>query len=126
MLVRGSRSGQSDASVLADSLIDSIAKTMNELGAAEVVDCRSTADPVCGDEDAASRKTLSLHSDVFGSDTRQIVRLALLQRPENTLTWSSTLQLSGPRALDLERSHGCRVRCINLVVNVAIDQLHRA
>jgi tetratricopeptide (TPR) repeat protein len=123
VLVRGSGSGHSDASVLADSLIDSIAKTMNELGAAEVVDCRSTTDPVCGDEGAASRKTLSLHSDVFGSDTRQIVRLALLQRPENTLTWSSTLQLSGPQPLDLNDADV--MRCVNLVVNVAIDQFIR-
>jgi tetratricopeptide (TPR) repeat protein len=123
VLVRGSRSGQSDASVLADSLIDSIAKTMNELGAAEVIDCRGTTDPVCVDEDAASRKTLSLHSDVFGSDTRQIVRVALLQRPENTLTWSSTLQLPGPQALDLNDADV--MRCINLVVNVAIDQFIR-
>ena len=123
VLVRGSTSGPSGASVLADSLIDSIAKTMNELGAAEVIDCRYTTDPVCGDDDAASCKTLSLHSDVSGSDTRHIVRLALLQRPENTLTWSSTLQLSGSQALDLNDTDV--MRCVNLVVNVAIDQFIR-
>ncbi|MCC8963385.1 hypothetical protein H8A95_13985 [Bradyrhizobium sp. Pear76] len=123
VLVRGSTSGPLDASVLADSLIDSIAKTMTELGAAEVIDCRGTKDPLCGAEDAASGKTLSLHSDVFGSNTMQIVRLALRQRPENILTWSSTLQLSGSQALDLNNADV--MRCVNLVVNVAIDQFIR-
>ncbi|MGJ5010368.1 hypothetical protein [Bradyrhizobium oligotrophicum] len=120
VLVRNSKSGESDASLLADSLIDSVAKTIQELGVAEVIDCRDTMDPACDDKDAAPRKTLSLHSDVFGGHTRQIVRLALSQRPEHTLKWSSTLQLPGIQALDLNDADV--MRCVNLVVNVAIDQ----
>lgn len=119
VLVRGTQTGTQDTSVIADSVLDSVAKTITELGAAKVLDCRIETDHVEADDDCPSYKTLSLRSDVFGSDTRQIVRLALLQFPANTLAWSSTLELSGKDTLDLNDPRA--MRCINQVVNVAID-----
>jgi tetratricopeptide (TPR) repeat protein len=119
VLVRGSQTGTQDTSVIADSLLDSVAKTITELGAAKVLDRRVETGHVESDDHSQPHETLSLRSDVFGSDTRQIVRLALLQAPANTLAWSSTLQLSGRDTLDLN-DPGV-MRCINLVVNVAID-----
>ena len=119
VLVRGSQTGTQDTSLIADSLLDSVAKTITELGAAKVLDRRVEASHVDADDPSQSQKTLSLRSDVFGSDTRQIVRLALMQFPTNTLAWSSTLQLSGTDPLDL--NDPIVMRCVNLVVNVAID-----
>ena len=63
---------------------------------------------------------LSLRSEIFGSDARQLVRLVLLRLPTNSLAWSSTLVLSGP---DGSGPNNAEVmRCINQVVNVVIDQ----
>jgi tetratricopeptide (TPR) repeat protein len=121
VLVRGAQTGQQGASVIADSLLDSVAKTITELGAARILDHRREngggPDP---DENSPSHKTLALHSDIFGSDTKQIIRLALLQHPANTLAWSSTLQLSGNETLNINDPDV--MRCINQVVSVAIDQ----
>ncbi|MDI1266176.1 MAG: hypothetical protein PS018_23275 [bacterium] len=120
-LVRGVHDLRSEASVIADSLIDSVAKTLTELGAAKVVDRRIETDRTGEDDTGHSSRSLSLRSDVFGSDTAQTIRLALLQFPSNTLTWSSTLRSAGGASLDPNDSNV--MRCINLAVNVTIDQL---
>jgi tetratricopeptide (TPR) repeat protein len=121
VLVGSAQTGQQGASVIADSVLDSIAKTITELGAGRILDRRRES---CGgvdlDENSPSHKTLALHSDIFGSDTKQIIRLALLQQPANTLAWSSTLQLSGDETLNINDPNV--MRCINQVVSVAIDQ----
>ncbi|WP_316165495.1 MULTISPECIES: hypothetical protein [unclassified Bradyrhizobium] len=132
VLIPGCRTGPSDTAVVTDSLVDSIAKTIKELGVATIQDRRDMsasaawpADTLPGDgpigDDGSSAGTLSLRSDVFGSDTSKIVRLALLQRPANTLAWSSTLQINGEGTLDLNDTNV--MRTINLVVNFAVDQL---
>ena len=124
VLVRGSQAGQQDAVLLADSLLDSVAKTIAELGAARIFDRRMEPDQErCPEEGSASYRTLSLRSDVFGSNTKQIVRLALLQLPANELAWSSTLQLPENEALDPNDQRV--MKCINLAVNVAIDHFVR-
>lgn len=124
VLVNGSRTGPTEVAVTADSLVDSIAKTITELGAAKILDRRSTSDDHSETGDAsAANKMLSLRSDIFGSDTKRIVRLALLQLPANTLAWSSTIQVCGEEALDLNDANV--MRTINLVVNFAIDQFIR-
>ncbi len=70
-----------------------------------------------------SRDAISLRTEFFDSEAKKIVRLALLQIPENSLAWSSTLQLSNEQANDVDDP---RVRaCINLVVNVAVDQFSK-
>jgi tetratricopeptide (TPR) repeat protein len=123
LLVRGDHGARGEASVLADSLVDSVAKTIAELSAATILDGRNAdAAPAPGD-DSDPAGTLSLHSEVVGSETKQTVRFTLLQVPANTLAWSSTLQLSGKKDMDL--NNPAVMRCINLVVNVAIDQLMR-
>jgi tetratricopeptide (TPR) repeat protein len=120
VLVRGTQTGQQGASVIADSLLDSVAKTITELGAARILDRRESDGGADLDENSPAHKTLALHSDIFGSDTKQIIRLALLQQPTNTLAWSSTLQLSGNETLNINDPNV--MRCINQVVSVAIDQ----
>jgi tetratricopeptide (TPR) repeat protein len=121
VLVRSTQTGQQGPSVIADSLLDSIAKTITELGAARILDRRlESGGGVDLDTNSASHQTLTLHSDIFGSDTKQIIRLALLQYPANTLAWSSTLQSSGNETLNINDPNV--MRCINQVVSVAIDQ----
>ena len=51
------------------------------------------------------------------------MRLALLQIPQNSLAWSSTLQLSNDRITDIDDP--AVKACINLVVNVAVDQFSK-
>jgi tetratricopeptide (TPR) repeat protein len=124
VLVRGSAPDRTEASVMADSMIDTIAKTLMELGAAEVLDRRDVdIDPANGDGVPTGDGVLVLRSDTYGADTRQIVRLALLQQPLNTLAWTSTLQSGDARSIEL--SDADVLRCINLTVNVAIDQFVR-
>jgi tetratricopeptide (TPR) repeat protein len=123
LLVRGDHGARGDASILADSLVDSVAKTIAELAAATILD-RRTGDPASArTDDSNPAGTLTLHSEVVGSETKQTVRFTLLQVPANTLAWSSSLQLSGKNDMDL--NNPAVMRCINLVVNVAIDQLMR-
>jgi hypothetical protein len=121
LLLRGARADQTGISVLADSLVDAVAKSISELAAAIVIDRR--AETELRDEASGRSDPLALHTDIVGSEAQQIVRLALLQLPENTLSWSSTLQASDPRDLDLNEPSV--LRCINLAVSVAIDQLAR-
>jgi tetratricopeptide (TPR) repeat protein len=123
LLVRGDHGARGDASMLADSLVDSVAKTIAELAAATILDGRAGDQPSAPSDDSDPAGTLSLHSEVVGSETKQTVRLTLLQVPANTLAWSSTLQLLGEKDVDL--NNPAVMRCINLVVNVAIDQLMR-
>jgi tetratricopeptide (TPR) repeat protein len=123
LLVRGDHGPRGDASILADSLVDSVAKTIAELAAATILDRRATDPAAAPSDEADAAGTLSLHSEVVGSETKQTVRFTLLQVPANTLAWSSTLQLSGKKDTDL--NNPAVLRCINLVVNVAIDQLMR-
>jgi hypothetical protein len=120
VLSRGPADG-SEASIVADSLLDSIAKTVVELGVAKVYDRRAlSAQDQSGHDDLKSQDTLSVRTEFFDSEAKKIVRLALLQIPDNSLAWSSTLQLSSGAAIDADDP---RVRaCINLVVNVAVDQ----
>lgn len=121
ILVRSAQAGQQGCSVIAESVLDSIAKTIAELGAARIVDRRHEDGKDAGlDQSSASHNTLALHSDIFGSDTKQIIRLALLQYPANTLAWSSNLQPSGDETLNVNDPDV--MRCINQVVSVAIDQ----
>lgn len=123
VLIRGDDGPRGDASILADSLVDSVAKTIAELAAASILDTRRADLPPAPTDGNDPAGTLSLRSEVVGSETKQTVRLTLLQVPANTLAWSSTLQLSGEKDIDL--NNPAVMRCINLVVNVAIDQLMR-
>jgi len=121
VLVRGRQSGQDEASVLADSLVDSIAKTITELAAATILDRRGGTELASESEDIrGSAATLSLRSDIFGTDTKQLVRLVLLRPPTDTLAWSSTLQLPGRDEID--PNNPTVMRCINQIVDVVIDQ----
>ncbi len=112
---------KTEASVIADSLIDSVAKTVVELGVAKVYDRRMESEHASERiEDFNASDALSLRTEFFEFEANNLVRLALLQIPENSLTWSSTLQLSSK---DAGNVNDPRVKaCVNLVVNVAIDQ----
>ena len=118
LLVRGEQSDHGEASILADSLVDSVAKTITELAAASVVDQRDSPDRPS--ESAATPATLSLRSEIFAADARQLVRLVLLRLPTNSLAWSSTLALSGPDGTGPDNPEV--MRCVNQIVNVVIDQ----
>ncbi len=125
ILISGEGAVRDEISLIADSLIDSIAKSMSELGAARVIDHRAGHDQPSGAVGQyPNGHTLSLRSEVLSSDTRRTVRLALLQLPSNALAWTSTLQFSGKESLDLNDPRV--MRCINLVVNVAADHFTKA
>jgi tetratricopeptide (TPR) repeat protein len=124
ILVRGTQVGSAEAVVKADTIIDAIAKTLAELGAAEILDRRSTGGHSSDADDcSALHGALSLRSDVVGSDREELIRLALLQLPSNALAWSSTVQLSEKAGADLNDT--AVMRSVNLVVNFAIDQFSR-
>jgi DNA-binding SARP family transcriptional activator len=115
---------QSAASILTDSLLDTVAKSIVELGVAKVYDRRAHTgqQPAELDEFKVS-DAVTLRAESFDTEAKKIVRLALLQIPENSLAWSSTLQLSNEQASDVNDP---RVKaCINLVVNVAVDQFSK-
>jgi tetratricopeptide (TPR) repeat protein len=115
---------RTETSIIADSLIDSIAKTVVELGMAKVYDRRMQSETASGRaEDLDARDGLSLRTEFFDSEAQNLVRLALLQIPENSLAWSSTLHLSSKDARNIDDP---RIKaCVNLVVNVAIDQFSK-
>lgn len=119
VLVSGERPSDEGASLVADSLIDSIAKSISELGAADIFDFRAHGPRDGAVEPWADTAALSLRSDIFTSPARQTLRLALLQLPANALAWSSSLQFPAKEGLDL--SDPRVMLCINQVVNVAID-----
>ncbi|MGJ4893235.1 hypothetical protein ACQR1Y_33975 [Bradyrhizobium sp. HKCCYLRH3099] len=123
ILVRGAQTGSAETAVRADTVIDAIAKTLAELGAADIVDRRSSNIGGASDDCSPLPGSLALHSDVVGSDREKLIRLALLQLPSNTLTWSSTIQLSDQTGADLNDS--TVMRSVNLVVNFAIERLSR-
>jgi hypothetical protein len=115
---------QSEASIITNSLLDAVAKSVVELGVAEVYDRPwKPEQPTHNDDQITAHGALSLQSEFFNSEAKKIVRLALLQVPQNSLAWSSTLQLSNDQANDIDDP---AVRtCINLIVNVAVDQFSK-
>src|SRR5262249_3823685 len=121
LLELGGKAGHETGAIAANSVLDLIAKTISELGAADIVDRRirhNSGD--VGDSQDDSRNTLLLHSDVGN----QIIRLALSQSQGNQLVWSSALQVSNGEAIDLD-DPGV-LHCVNLVANIVIDQFVKA
>lgn len=124
VLVRGQQNDQGELSILSDSVVDAIAKTIAELGAAKIIDRRSESDEQSGRQDEEPKtRALSLRADIFGSNTSQVVRLALLEESTNALAWANTLQTREGAKLDL--ADPAVMGFINRVVNVAIDQFAR-
>ena len=125
LILSGERTHPSEASIIADSLLDSVAKSVAELGVARVIDRRlpmsdRDTEPT---EALNSSDALALHGDAIDTEAKKIVRLAMLQIPENSLAWSSTLQLSSEEVRDIHEPRA--LACINLVVNVAIDRFSK-
>ncbi len=114
----------SKASIVTDSLLDTIAKSVVELGVAKVYDRRELSQQQPnGRDELKLRDALSLRTEFIDSEAKKIVRLALLQMPESSLAWSSTLQLSNEQINHIDDA-GMKA-CINLVVNVAVDQFSK-
>jgi tetratricopeptide (TPR) repeat protein len=125
LVLSGERGQLTEASIIADSLLDSVAKSVAELGVARVLDRRMQSaepSPSRGDDETAAG-ALSLHGDAVDTESKKIVRLAMLQIPEKSLAWSSTLQLSSEEIKDIHDPRA--LACINLVVNVAIDRFSK-
>lgn len=122
LILSGERTHLSEASIIADSLLDSVAKSVAELGIAKVLDRRMHAAEQAPSqvEDLNTKDALSLHGDAVDTEAKKIVRLVMLQSPEKSLAWSSTLQLSSEELKDIHDPRA--LACINLVVNVAIDR----
>jgi tetratricopeptide (TPR) repeat protein len=119
LLLSAEPSDKSEASIVADSLLDSIAKTVVELGVAKVYDRRTVSGQQGAFDNLKGHDALSLRTEFFDSETRKMVRLALLQMPESSLAWSSTLELP---STTLDHDDPRVKACVNLVVNVAVDQ----
>ena len=96
----------SEASIVADSLLDAVAKSVVELGVAKVYDRRwriPSSDRTNPTKFRSQRCPLAAWR-FFDTEAKKIVRLAILQIPENSLAWSSTLQLSNERGQRHPRS----------------------
>jgi tetratricopeptide (TPR) repeat protein len=125
LILSGERGRLSEASIIADSLLDSVAKSVAELGIAKVLDRRMQTGETSSSqfEELTSGDALALHGDSVDTEAKKIVRLAMLQIPEKSLAWSSTLQLSSEEVKDIHDPRA--LACINLVVNVAIDRFSK-
>ena len=125
LILSGERGHLSEASIIADSLLDSVAKSVAELGVARVLDRRmlAAAQSTAVPEGLDASDALALHGDAVDTEAKKIVRLAMLQIPEKSLAWSSTLQLSSEEVKDIHDPRA--LACINLVVNVAVDRFSK-
>ncbi|MDQ8732843.1 hypothetical protein [Bradyrhizobium sp. LHD-71] len=119
LVLSGAPADEAKTPFVVDSLIDAIAKTVVELGVAKVYDRRVRSESF-DIEELNARDGLSLRTEFLDSEADKLVRLALLQIPETSMAWSSTLQLASSDAANVDDP---RIRaCVNLVVNVAIDR----
>lgn len=124
LVLSSGHANPSEASIVADSLLDSVAKSVAELGVAKVLDRRmQTAGPSPSNDDLEASEALALHGDAIDTEAKKIVRLAMLQIPEKSLAWSSTLQLSSEEVRDIHDPRA--LACINLVVNIAVDRFSK-
>jgi tetratricopeptide (TPR) repeat protein len=105
--------------------LDSVAKSVAELGVARVLDRRmqTAAQSTVPSEGLDASDALALHGDAVDTEAKKIVRLAMLQIPEKSLAWSSTLQLSSEEVKDIHDPRA--LACINLVVNIAVDRFSK-
>ncbi|MBR0775152.1 hypothetical protein JQ625_09925 [Bradyrhizobium diazoefficiens] len=118
LLTRKIRAGHGGSPILADSVLDTVAKSIAELGAATVFDRRTEPAETC--ICAEQSHTLALHSEIDDSNGKRIERLALLQLPDKSLIWSSTLPI--PRNGTMDLNDPDLLRCANLAVSIATDQ----
>ncbi len=105
---------------LADGLLDSIGKTIRELGAAQVVD-RRFGNPDTFDEENSGH-TLHLRPQIIGTGPTACIRVTLTA-PSNELVWSSLIgmsQLAGAEAGDIRI-----LRHVNEAASVSIQQFAR-
>jgi len=123
LILSGDRGHLSEASIIADSLLDSVAKSVAELGVARVLDRRMQTAAQSTAEGLDASDALALHGDAVDTEAKKIVRLAMLQIPEKSLAWSSTLQLSSDEVKDIHDPRA--LACINLVVNIAVDRFSK-
>ena len=118
LLTRKSAAGHGDSPVLADCVLDTVAKSIGELGSAIVFDRRMERAEDCVSSDHCN--ALALHSEIDDSNGNRVERLALLQLPDKSLIWSSTLSV--PRGGTLDLNDPNLLRCANLAVSIATDQ----
>jgi len=121
LLFRQTEDETTESSILADSIVDAIAKTISELGSTEVLDHR-IAPPDVAEKGQLSPPTnsLALRSDVAKSNGGQVFRIVLSNVSDNGILWSETIQHNKRRALNISDSNV--LRRVNQVVNIAIEQ----
>lgn len=115
LLSRGQFANSAESLVLADTLLDAIAKTISELACVDVVDQRLDHPPTPSPANA-----LALHSDVAKANGKQTLRVVLTKRPTNSIVWSDAIQHN--KRVGLNINDRAFLRSINDAVNVAIDQ----
>ncbi len=124
LICRGATDGPAESSIFADSLLDSIAMTVSELGSASVLDHRLELSGIAeANEQPIAANTLALQSDIAKSASGQILRVVLSKLPEKSIIWSDTIQNDGQAAFDLDDRDV--LRTINQVVNIAVNQFVR-
>ena len=123
LLEREAGSASNAATLVADGIVDSIARTISELGGADIVDSRGLAEGAGRSAGTGPEITLSLRSNGDEVGGTPVVRFALRDVPSNALVWSRTLPLRGNGAGQLNDPDV--LGTVNLAVNIATDQFNR-
>lgn len=122
VLTRGQEDGSADSALLADSFMDTIAKTITELGFADVIDHRSqqlSAHDV--DRQFSSTQSMGLRSNIVKSNGKHLLRVILTKHPENRMLWSNTIEGKGHSVLSIDDENV--LNYVNQLINVTLDQL---
>lgn len=124
VLSRGREDGSFENSILADGFVDTIAKTISELGVAEILDSRGDSNPTnMSGQTSADTMCLGLRTNVAKSSTGHVLRVVLSKFPERKVLWSNIMQHDKASTLDVFDDDA--LSYINQSVNVTIDQFVR-
>lgn len=126
ILKNGIRQDAPARMLIADCIVDTVAKTMSEIGSIQVIDERDdagsqsdarTSDP----QHRPAGPVLELKSDIVSDDLASTIRMQLFQKRDGRTVWSNSLQVD--RAAQLSLDDSSILGHLNDVVYAAIEEL---
>lgn len=126
VLSEGARDDSAARVLVASCMIDSVAKTLSEIGPLQVIDERppGPSDAQVETADRRSARTdnaLELKSDIVSDDTISTIRLQLMHKHDGRAVWTDSLQVRQSDELSLDSP--ALVGRLNNVVYAAIEEL---